>query len=91
MAIDSVPALRYATASQEILMVVQPELQNFSTVAGDADLIHADAFDWLAAAEPASIHAVVTDPPYGLVEYQSDQLDKRKNGSGGRLAHPAEL
>ncbi len=42
-----------------------------------------DAFEWLAKAKPNSIHAVVTDPPYGLVEYQPEQLEKRKNGSGG--------
>ena len=80
-------------------MAVQSELHNFALAAdcaapssatatggsgaADADLIRADAFDWLADAEPASIHAVVTDPPYGLVEYRADQLDKRKNGSGG--------
>ncbi len=80
-------------------MAVQAELQDFADDAefgssandlpsglgaGDnTDLIRADAFDWLAAAEPASIHAVVTDPPYGLVEYRQDQLDKRENGSGG--------
>ena len=49
----------------------------------DPDLIRANAFEWLAQAEPSSIHAVVTDPPYGLVEYQSDQLDKRRAGKGG--------
>jgi DNA modification methylase len=43
----------------------------------------ADAFEWLADAESSSIHAVVTDPPYGLVEYTSHQLDKMKSGSGG--------
>ena len=80
-------------------MAMQPELQYFaddantvapaddetttSDEADDADLIRADAFEWLETAEPASIHAVVTDPPYGLVEYQPDQLDKRRNGSGG--------
>jgi site-specific DNA-methyltransferase (adenine-specific) len=42
-----------------------------------------DAFDWLAEAKPLSIHAVVTDPPYGLVEYKPDQLEKMKNGNGG--------
>ena len=78
---------------------MQPELQHFadpsdavapadaapitSDDTSDTDLILADAFEWLATAGPASIHAVVTDPPYGLVEYQPDQLDKRKNGSGG--------
>lgn len=76
-------------------MAVQPELHNFAAdcvasipnsgmdAAADADLIRADAFDWLEAAPPASIHAVVTDPPYGLVEYRADQLDKRRNGTGG--------
>jgi len=43
----------------------------------------ADAFDWLARAEAHSIHAVVTDPPYGLVEYTPEQLEKMQNGNGG--------
>jgi DNA modification methylase len=42
-----------------------------------------DAFEWLAGAEHNSIHAVVTDPPYGLVEYKPEQLEKMKNGQGG--------
>ena len=42
-----------------------------------------DAFAWLSSAEPRSIHAVVTDPPYGLVEYSEVELEKRKNGQGG--------
>jgi site-specific DNA-methyltransferase (adenine-specific) len=43
----------------------------------------ADAFEWLAAASANSIHAVVTDPPYGLVEYTESQLLKLKSGRGG--------
>ena len=46
-------------------------------------LIHGDAFDWLEDAEPNSIHAVVTDPPYGLLEYTPHQLEKMRNGRGG--------
>jgi site-specific DNA-methyltransferase (adenine-specific) len=42
-----------------------------------------DAFDWLERARPQSIHAVVTDPPYGLIEYTPDQLAKMQNGRGG--------
>jgi site-specific DNA-methyltransferase (adenine-specific) len=42
-----------------------------------------DAFEWLATAKPHSIHAVVTDPPYGLVEYTPGQLEKMRNGQGG--------
>lgn len=30
-----------------------------------------------------SIHAIVTDPPYGVKEYDFDQLEKRSNGNGG--------
>src|ERR1700736_865568 len=37
---------------------------------GNATLIHGDCFDWLAKAQTNSIEAVVTDPPYGLVEYR---------------------
>ena len=43
----------------------------------------ADAFDWLTEVEERSIHAVVTDPPYGLVEYSPRELEKRRNGRGG--------
>ena len=43
----------------------------------------ADAFEWLRTAEPNSIHAVVTDPPYGLVEYTERELQKLRKGRGG--------
>ncbi|HUT98277.1 MAG TPA: site-specific DNA-methyltransferase [bacterium] len=47
------------------------------------DIFNCDAFEWLGKREANSIHAVVTDPPYGLREYDEDQLEKRKNGNGG--------
>jgi site-specific DNA-methyltransferase (adenine-specific) len=50
---------------------------------GAYQVCRADAFEWLAQTKPLSIHAVVTDPPYGLVEYKPDQLEKMKNGRGG--------
>jgi DNA modification methylase len=50
---------------------------------GPYELFHADAFEWLAQAKPRSIRAVVTDPPYGLVEYSPRELDKLKRGRGG--------
>ena len=80
------PELRHSADASDVAAPVAAPAGNASTAsheATDEDLIRADALEWLAAAEPASIHAVVTDPPYGLVEYQPDQLDKRKNGSGG--------
>lgn len=47
------------------------------------EIFRDDAFEWLTTAEPLSIHAVVTDPPYGLVEYTPRELEKMKNGRGG--------
>lgn len=45
--------------------------------------LHADCFEWLSRVPANSIHAVVTDPPYGVKEYDFDQLEKRSNGNGG--------
>ena len=50
---------------------------------GSYRLCNVDALEWLKNAEPRSIHAVVTDPPYGLVEYTPEQLEKLRNGRGG--------
>lgn len=46
-------------------------------------IIHADCLDWLKRIPESSIHAIVTDPPYGVKEYDPDQLEKRTNGNGG--------
>ncbi|MEK6602909.1 MAG: hypothetical protein AABY69_00720, partial [Nitrospirota bacterium] len=46
-------------------------------------IFHVDAFAWLKHAKPNSIHAVVTDPPYGLIEYSPRELEKMRNGRGG--------
>jgi len=42
-----------------------------------------DPFEWLESAPMESIEAVVTDPPYGLVEYSDKELNKLRNGKGG--------
>ena len=47
------------------------------------EVLQSDAFEWLARAPACSIHAVVTDPPYGLVEYTPKELEKRRRGKGG--------
>lgn len=46
-------------------------------------IVNIDAFEWLQTAPMNSIHAVVTDPPYGLVEYSDKELSKLKTGKGG--------
>jgi DNA modification methylase len=50
---------------------------------GTYEVVCTDAFDWLASAKRCSLHAVVTDPPYGLIEYSARELEKRKRGRGG--------
>ena len=61
-----------------------PDPDYYKTVIhGKATLIHADCLEWLAHRTPASIHAVVTDPPYGLVEYSKTDQAKLRRGKGG--------
>ena len=50
---------------------------------GRSRIVHADCFEWLGHIPENSLHAVVTDPPYGVKEYDFDQLEKRDNGNGG--------
>ena len=50
---------------------------------GKARLFHADCFDWLKLQPDDTIHAIVTDPPYGLHEYTPEQQLKLRNGKGG--------
>lgn len=49
----------------------------------DAVMYLADCLEWLRTQEPNSVHAVVTDPPYGLFEYTDEQQEKLRNGRGG--------
>lgn len=55
------------------------------------DLVRADCFEWLRDQRGSSVHAVVTDPPFGLIEYQDEQLRKRELGRGGVWRIPPEL
>jgi site-specific DNA-methyltransferase (adenine-specific) len=50
---------------------------------GQSKLYNADCFEWLRSQPPNSIHAIVTDPPYGLFEYTSAQQAKLRSGRGG--------
>lgn len=40
-----------------------------------ATYVLGDAIQWLAELPANSIHAVVTDPPYGVIEYDDKHLD----------------
>jgi site-specific DNA-methyltransferase (adenine-specific) len=55
------------------------------------DIILGDALTWLRARAPNSIHAIVTDPPYGLKEYTEVEKGKLRNGRGGVWRIPPTL
>lgn len=54
-----------------------------SDVIGRSRILHADCFEWLGRIPENSLHAIITDPPYGVKEYDFDQLEKRAVGVGG--------
>ena len=43
----------------------------------------ADCLVWMDQQSANSIHAIVTDPPYGLKEYNSEEKRKLRRGKGG--------
>ncbi len=50
---------------------------------GKATLVQDDCLAWLARQPANSVHAIVTDPPYGLVEYSDAEQKKLRAGKGG--------
>lgn len=72
-------------------MVESGDNSGRTAVYGDYRTIRGDAFEWLDDAPEKSIHAIVTDPPYGLLEYDDDQLEKMREGRGGVWRIPPAL
>jgi site-specific DNA-methyltransferase (adenine-specific) len=50
---------------------------------GSYSLFLADCIEWMDARTPNSIHAIVTDPPYGLKEFNEVEKTKLRSGQGG--------
>lgn len=46
-------------------------------------LHHADSFDWIKAQAPNSFHGVLTDPPFGIIEFTPEEVAKLRNGNKG--------
>lgn len=53
--------------------------------------LHADCFAWLADQADCSLHAVCTDPPYGLIEFAPEQVAKLRAGRGGVWRIPPSM
>ena len=69
------PSLAHAIPISSVL----PEPFRF----GRTQLYFADVFEWIEEQPDCSLHAVVTDPPYGIKEYTPPELEKLRAGRGG--------
>jgi DNA modification methylase len=74
-------ALAGFDAAPTTVSAVAPSAASFQF--GRATLHHDECLGWLDRQQPCSFHAVVTDPPYGLVEYNQDEQAKLRAGRGG--------
>jgi DNA modification methylase len=72
---------RYALAQPE--MAPAKNVHSLSKRIGLATLYVADCNSWLSSRKEASVHAVITDPPYGLHEYTAKEQMKLREGRGG--------
>jgi hypothetical protein len=59
--------------------------------AGQYELVQGDCFDWMRRRPENSIHAIVTDPPYGLKEYSDRERKKLRAGRGGVWRIPPKI
>ena len=59
----------------------QPQVREFAY--GKSRLLNADCLSWLETQPVNAVHAVVTDPPYGLLEYTEEEQKKLRAGKGG--------
>src|SRR5262245_35766075 len=46
-------------------------------------IFNADSLEWLKSRRANSFHAVVTDPPFAVIEYSAKELAKRRLKRGG--------
>ena len=67
--------------------VAEPKTTNFVQI-GRARLYTSDCMSWLASQPTNSIHAVITDPPYGIREYSAQEQGKLRRGRGGMWRIP---
>jgi DNA modification methylase len=51
----------------------------------------ADCFEWLRTCNGESVHAVCTDPPYGILEFTEKELSKMRAGRGGVWRLPPKM
>ena len=52
---------------------------------------HDDSFEWLLKQPDAAFHGVLTDPPFGIVEFSDKEVAKLRSGRGGVWRIPPRI
>jgi DNA modification methylase len=83
--LDSDETVTFSELVQQLEEEVAPQFDFGELGAEQADpiIINGDCLNWLRQQPSHSFEAVVTDPPYGLLEYSPIQQEKLRNGKGG--------
>ncbi len=79
MSLDTMPVAHADSLASSSALA----MTNVAEYPGEYAIHLADAFDWMDAHEERSVHAIVTDPPYGLKEYSDEEQIKLRKGRGG--------
>jgi DNA modification methylase len=74
---------RYALSPSSVCLSSECDHDTEGKQIGQSVLHAADCMNWLASQPENSVHAVVTDPPYGLHEYTPKEQGKLRAGKGG--------
>ena len=78
-------------ASHAPSLRVREDQPTYTVSASRFELVEGDCFSWLAERRPNTVHAIVTDPPYGLKEYTPEEKAKLRRGKGGVWRIPPTL
>jgi tRNA G10 N-methylase Trm11 len=71
----------------ETMTITQLTLDYRSEQIGQSHIVLADCLEWLKRIPENSIHAIVTDPPYGVKEYEIAQIEKMGRAESGAFLH----
>ena len=78
-------------STYEISEAIEKNPISASALNANYELEQVDCFEWLERRRANSIHAIVTDPPYGLKEYTASEKTKLRSGNGGVWRIPPKL
>lgn len=84
--------LETATGTCQTLPKAMPSVAALKSTDTPPYTIHlGDCLEWMDARAPNSVHAIVTDPPYGMKEYTGAEKEKLRSGHGGVWRIPPTL